>query len=55
MMEDRDASETVVSQNFNATGRKQQMFGMFVGKPEEVSNDPEVIKSYFGEKRYAKN
>ena len=25
------------------------------GKPEEVSNDPEVIKSYFGEKRYAKN
>ena len=25
------------------------------GKPEEVSQDPEVIKSYFGEKRYAKN
>lgn len=25
------------------------------GTPEEVSNDPEVIKSYFGEKRYAKN
>ena len=25
------------------------------GKPEEVSNNPEVIKSYFGEKRYAKN
>ena len=25
------------------------------GTPEEVSVDPEVIKSYFGEKRYAKN
>ena len=25
------------------------------GTPEEVSRDPEVIKSYFGEKRYAKN
>lgn len=25
------------------------------GKPEEVCRDPEVIKSYFGEKRYAKN
>ena len=25
------------------------------GKPEEVSRDPVVIKSYFGEKRYAKN
>ena len=25
------------------------------GTPEEVSQDPEVIKSYFGEKRYAKN
>lgn len=25
------------------------------GKPEEVSQNPEVIKSYFGEKRYAKN
>ena len=25
------------------------------GTPEEVSNDPEVIRSYFGEKRYAKN
>ena len=25
------------------------------GTPEEVSNDPEVIKSYLGEKRYAKN
>ena len=25
------------------------------GTPEDVSRDPEVIKSYFGEKRYAKN
>lgn len=25
------------------------------GTPAEVSNDPEVIKSYLGEKRYAKN
>lgn len=25
------------------------------GTPEQVSTDPEVIKSYFGEKRYAKN
>lgn len=25
------------------------------GTPEEVSTNPEVIKSYFGEKRYAKN
>lgn len=25
------------------------------GKPEEVSTNPEVIKSYLGEKRYAKN
>lgn len=25
------------------------------GKPEEVSADPEVIKSYLGEKRYVKN
>ncbi len=25
------------------------------GTPEEVSKNPEVIKSYFGEKRYAKN
>lgn len=49
MMEDRDASETVVSQNFNATGRKQQMFGMFVGKPEEVSfeADKSIIDGLF--------
>ena len=25
------------------------------GSPEEVTADPEVIKSYLGEKRYAKN
>ena len=25
------------------------------GTPVEVSSDPEVIKSYLGEKRYAKN
>jgi len=25
------------------------------GSPDEVSNDPEVIKSYLGEKRYVKN
>ena len=25
------------------------------GTPEEVSTNPEVIKSYLGEKRYAKN
>lgn len=25
------------------------------GTPQEVSNDEAVIKSYFGEKRYAKN
>ncbi|MBQ8178668.1 MAG: WYL domain-containing protein [Clostridia bacterium] len=49
MMEPADAAETIVSKNFDAKGRKKQLFSMFVGNPERVSfeADSSIIDGLF--------